>query len=320
MENSSINVSGTINDIKVDPLVETVVDPRWLFNILSIVDKVIAGITAISIIMNMLTIFVVVSSGLCRKFSYILIANLSLSDALLAFSIFTRSIIFLVPINNPWFHLFDLLRILEYLFNISSIGSLLTIVLMAFELFFMVRYPLKHIRLFKQMSIKTIIFILAFVWVTAFLPTCVYITVISVGLISSYKDIPFQTYGLSINIVALFGFLAILFLYITVLKVLYTNNVRTHQEIRSMKKAAITVCLIVCMYFLFYLPYWISTAIWYSDSSNLPWDYNFVIIYSMLCMFLAINTACDPIIYALRIPKIRECFRKKICCCQNNMV
>ena len=316
MENSTINVSGITNGTNLDSVVETTSD-EWIINFVKIVRLVTVVFAAISIIMNIFTIFVVVSFNLCYRFSYVLTANLSFSDALLAFSMLTEYLfMFYLRGLHRSFILFSMYCSM-YIFNISSVASLLTIILMTLELFSMVKYPLKHIRLFKQMRVRTMRYITAAVWVIAILPACIHITVVLVrqGPFSAEASF-FQMYRLTVTIVAIFGFITILFLYIAVLKVLYTRNVGNQRETRSMKKVAITVFLIVCVYFLFYLPYWIPTIIALLD---LELDYNLLIFYVLSRSCLAINTACDPIIYAVRIPKIREGFRKIFCCCRNEM-
>lgn len=297
MENSTINISDNTNGTNLFSVVERT-SGQWIIDFTEIVGILTVVFAAMSVIMNIFTIFVVVSSNLCCKFSYVLTANLSFSDALLAVSISTEHI-FMFYLREQYrsFILFSM-----YLFNISSVASLLTIILMTFELFFMVKYPLKHLRLFKQMCDRTIRYITAAVWVTAILSTCIHITAVLVRQIpvAAIAQV-FLMYRLTITIVAIVGFITILFLYIAVLKVLYTSNVGNHREKRSMKKVAITICLIVCVYFLFYLPYWIP-IIGFLKTFNSELDYDFLIF------------------YILSIPKIREGFRKSFCCCRNDMV
>ena len=132
---------------------------------------------AISFFLNILTIVVIVSSDLCCKFSYVLLVNLSIADALTSVSTSTNIVIRFLPVSYVGnLQLFYVFTSTFCLFNISSVPSLLTIVLITFELFFMVKYPLQHIRLFKQMRVRSIRCIIIFVWVISTLPSCIHTT------------------------------------------------------------------------------------------------------------------------------------------------
>ena len=59
----------------------------------------------------------------------------------------------------------------------------------------------------------------------------------------------------------------------------------------------------------------ISDLIFYNITPD-----TFLVFFNLSLTCLMINTTCDPIIYAFRIAEIREGFRKRICCCRNDVV
>lgn len=319
MESSTINITNSTN--RSQEYVNVVDIPDITFPIFYIlIGTGTFAFALISLIFNVLSIYVIVSSHLCYKFSYVLILNLSVCDALLAITVIsTLSMnVYLITAPTNILDVFWVLLFVDYLFNIFSIASLLTVLLMSFELFFMVKYPLKHLRIFKQMRVKTATCIIVIVWVTSVLPGCInfimFIVNLSTMSVAELFD-PTQAYYQWITIIlAVLGFLTILLLNSAVLRIIYASHLKNPRERQTMKKATITVCLIITMYFLFYLPFWINTGIIIFDYlRNSAFDLTFMQFYFLTLMFLVVNTVCDPLIYAFRIPKIRKGFRKRLC-------
>ena len=278
----------------------------------------IYGFALISIIVNTFNIFVIVSSRLCKQLSYALIINLSICDALVAFSLPTYFIV--LDFKPEWLEVMWLTVIMDYLFTVLSLATLLTVLSMTCELFYMVRYPLKHLRHFKDgQKYKVVI---ASIWVLATVPAILLDFIIplfhserTVSYIEEVTTDIYEPYWFSV-VVAILCLFTMIFLYFIIIKDIYKSHKLNQRGSRNMRKSAVTVCLIVFTYFLLYLPYWITVGVWVLDSIVITiYSELFDQFYLMTFLLQIINTACDPMVYAFRIKKIRQSAKKIFCKC-----
>ena len=276
----------------------------------------IYGFSLISVIVNIFNIYVIVSSRLCRQLSYALILNLSFSDAFVAFSI---SVYFIVTDIKPeWIDIMWLSVVMDYIYTILSLATLLTVFCMTCDLFYMIKWPLKHRRHFKDgQKLKIII---ACIWILAIVPAILLDFVIplfhadkTVSYVEEATTDLYEPYWVSL-FAAIICLFTMIILYCIIIKEIYKSHKMNYRG--KMRKSAVTVCLIVLTYFLLYLPYWITIGAWVLDSlvPNTESEL-FDLFYLMTFLLQIINTACDPLIYAFRITKIRQSARKIFCNC-----
>ena len=296
-------VSGDTNDTGIDGPFSTTV--MW---------NVIYGVSFISVTLNTFNIYVIVSSRLYQQLSYALVLNLSFCDAFVSFSVSVYSIV--VDTEPDWLEIMWLTVLIDYIFGILSFATLLTVLSMTCDLFYMITMPLQHRRRFKDS--KKYHFVIACIWILASVPAILLDYVIP--LFNTERTKPYleeatsdlyEPYWFSLA-AAIICFFTMVILYSIIIKEIYKSH-KLNQR-RKMRKTAVTVCLIVLTYFLLYLPYWITVAAWVLDSivPNTETEL-FDQIYLLTFLLTFINTACDPLIYAFRIKKIRQSARKIFC-------
>ena len=265
----------------------------------------------ISVTVNTLNIIAIVSFHPWCKLSYWLFINLLVSDALLAFTVSVLYILQICMATIPLFNGEGLLCSGVVLFCICNASALLTILFMSVDLCFMVKFPLKHLRILKQSRFQTVIWT---IWMVALLPNCVAI----VNALLSLRTMPFlaalmanylDTLWFSL-ILAGIAFLAIVISYLIVIKEIYTAGASNQTANRKIKKSAITMCLIVSTYFLLYLPGSIYLAI--INILQIKPDWNLARFEHFTNILMVMNTVCDPLIYAFRLPKVRQALIKRI--------
>ena len=291
------------NDTDIDGPFSTTV--MWNF---------IYGVSFISVTLNTFNIYVIVSSRLYQQLSYALVLNLSFCDAFVAFYISVYSIV--VDIEPDWLEIMPLTVIFDYLFGILSLATLLTVLSMTCDLFYMVKRPLQHRRRFKDSQKYK--FVIACIWILASGPAILLDYI--VPLFNTERTVPYleeatsdlyEPYWFSLA-AAIICFFTMVILYSIIIVEIYKSHKLNQRG--KMRKSAVTVCLIVLTYFLLYLPYWITVAAWVLDSivPNTETEL-FDQIYLLTFLLTFINTACDPLIYAFRIKKIRQSARKIFC-------
>ena len=270
----------------------------------------------ISFVANILIIYTILSGQLCSKLAYVLIVNLCICDAFLALvsSLFTIGMIILQEriIEIPVIQLFII--ILDYAVSVICVASLMTVLMMAFELFFMVKYPLKYLIL-NELHFKIV---LISIWTIAVAPVFVDIAITlfdgerTFGRFLVLDDYHAPTY--LIVVLAVLVFVAIVGFYTSVIREIYKSNAAKLRETRRIRKSAVTICLVVFTFFLLYLPLWIAIIVEVVfNKLQIEVPKYFTSLRLLLYLFLVINTFCDALIYAFRIRVIRQACAEKFC-------
>lgn len=264
-------------------------------------------IALIAFIINMLNIIAILPSNLCSKMCYRLVVNLSVSDALLDLVM----IVYLGTYKAGLIWSSVSFYVIEAVFDMYSLVSLWTLLAMSFDLFMLMIHPLKYSLLIDITAYRGII---VFIWIISTVPYISLDILIAacsksstISLVDAVVSDHFRSNCIN-SFCALLGFLIILALYITIFRNIYSLKKRLQTDRVSMKKSAVTICLVVLAYFVCYMPLWMFVFVEIIVDTDLSEDARGFILECLAYLLHVVNTLCDPVIYAFRIPVIRSVY------------
>ena len=264
-------------------------------------------IAVISFVINMFNIIAILPSNLCSKMCYRLVVNLSLSDALL-------DLVMIVYFGTKkagiiWSTVS--FYAIGAVFDICSLVSLWTLIAMSFDLFMLMIHPLKYSMLIDVTAFRAII---VFIWIISTVPYISLDIVIAacrktpnISLVDAVVSDNYRSSCIN-SFCALLGFIIILILYITIFRDIYSLKKRLKTESVSMRKSAMTISLVVLAYFVCYMPLWMFVFVEIIVDTDLSDDARGFILECLAYLLHVVNTLCDPVIYAFRIPIIRAVY------------
>ena len=90
-----------------------------------------------------------------------------------------------------------------------------------------------------------------------------------------------------------------------------------NQHAKNNKKALVTTVFIILSFFLCWAPP-VVAEIWFQIRNPSDVDEVFTLQFwrnSIIPLLIGVNSICDPLIYAVRLPAVRKVWKRKICCC-----
>ena len=264
-------------------------------------------IAAVSVIINVLNIIVILPTKLRSRLSYRLTINLSVSDTILDLAMITYVSTLKAGViwSQTGFY------IITCVFQISGLVSLWTLIVLSFELFIRMMYPLKYFILTKVTAFRGIIF---HIWIISFFP---YIT-IDLAVAAFTKSVNESLFHKAVtddfrpscinSVCAILGLIILLGLYARIFRDIYFLKERLHSISISMKKSAVTIFLVILAYFACYLPHWMYHFMQIILDADLSYYETAFTIECLSYVLYALNTFFDPVIYSFRIPVIRKIY------------
>ena len=266
-------------------------------------------IATISLVINVLNVLVILPSKLRTRLSYRLVINLSVSDAILDLTM----IIYVSSVKTGVIWSLTGFYCITCIFQIGGLVSLWTLIVLSFELFVRMMYPLKYFQLTKMTSFRGIIF---YIWIISIIPYfTVDITVAAFTMASNetvfQRAISDDFRPNCINSVcAVIGLVVLLALYAQIFRDIFSFTERLQSIRISLKKSAVTICLVILVYFICFLPLWMYNFIQMIVGTDLSFNDTAFTIECLSYVLYALNTFFDPVIYSLRLPIIRNIYFK----------
>ena len=267
-------------------------------------------IAAVGLVINMVNILVITPTKLRKRLSYRLVINLSVSDAILDLVI----VIYVRTLNAGIIWSMTEFYVIFCIYQICGLVSLWTLISMSLELFVRMMYPLKYIKLTKMKTLRGIIL---FIWIISVIPFIIVDMAVAVFTASSNETVFHRAVADDFNpncinsVCAVLGLFALLILYALIFRDIFLFKERLRSIRISLKKSAITICFVILAYFICFLPMWMYNFIQMIFGTHLAIinDTAFT-IECLTDVLYALNTLFDPLIYAFRIPIIRNMYAK----------
>ena len=268
-------------------------------------------VACLAFVFNILNIFLIISSRLHHKTTYRLLISLALADAIIALSYGACDICDIVCSLDAQ----PAKKVVVYnIYQISSMTCAFTYATISVDLFAQIILPFKY--RFMKRCFKVVLVVIWIVPVVVVESIQIGVTLIHMRTNEAFLDTYFRLRDNTlfyINIgLALFCFILITCLNLTVLCSIYRLMKRSPGEGRSARKSAIVILAIVATYVLFYTPSWLSGIafilhyrlnVLVLESVSMSQRSFIVALVSLLKM---LNTLADPLIYVIRIPEVRK--------------
>ena len=266
-------------------------------------------IAAVSLIINSVNIFVLVPSKLRKRLSYRLVINLSVSDAILDLV----TVIYVSTLKAGVLWSLTGFYIITCIFQIGGLVSLWTLVLLSFELFIRMMYPLKYFQLTKMSSLRGIIL---YIWIISVVPyftidmaAAAFTRTSNETLFNRAVTDDFRPNCIN-SVCAIIGLVLLLALYTHIFRDIFLFKDRLKHVRISIKKSAVTIFLVILVYFICFLPLWVYNFIQLIVGIDLSSSNTAFTIECLSYVLYALNTLFDPLIYAFRIPIIRNIYKQ----------
>ena len=196
---------------------------------------------------------------------------------------------------------------LGLIYTMSQCAGILTLYAISIDILCAVSKPLYY----KQCNICIRAkWLVVSIWLLSFLAVCVegFITMYPFNITFQEQRTltPFRPLLMIFSSLSLLPF--VIMYSITIYKIWRHVTNSPSRQSRNMKKAAITLILIIGSYFLCMTP-----AVWVLILALKSRSIDFYTIITFLHVFHALyvcNTVLDPLVYALRIPEVRQYFKK----------
>ena len=281
----------------------------------------------VGFLFNLSNIFIITISNLYKNIMYKLFISQAAANAIYALSdgLVRASFYFLKG---------DADLIIRFITNnLLHIGSMicaLTYTLISLELYYKVILPFKHRGMGNTFNVALI-----FIWVIPIIVTGSY----RIGIILSNME-PNETFLMTFSRLqdntlayintglALVCIIVIVYLNVDSLRAVCRSLRGKAREAKGTKKSTITIVAMVTTYFIFYLPNWIVGILFElefkSKISILPVMTmgQMVFVNVFLSSLKVMNTIADPVIYVVRINRIRETYKRlrmKLKCCSQEL-
>ena len=248
-----------------------------------------------ALIINILNICAIITSKLNVLLTFKFIIILSLCDAyidIIAIIGFTCDVC--KCDSSLW-------NSLDIAFNFGSASSLFSLMLISFDLFLKIVFPMQYTAFASRYGNGFIVIMIMNTNMASFVPLLI-------------SGITLQT--CVVIVLSCLGFLVILTLNLMVCHAIYRLNETTIAERFSIRKSAITIFLVVSTYFSLYFSFWIVNAfhlLGFYEKFYISFKHpDFVLIKLISNLLLIINTLCDPVIYGFRISDIRKVYKTKL--------
>ena len=264
-------------------------------------------IAAVSLVINLVNIIVITPTKLRKRLSYKLMLNLSISDAILDLVI----VIYVGTLKAGLTWSLTGFYIITCIFQISGLVSLWTLIMLSFELFIRIIYPLKYYRLTKMTSFRGIIF---YVWIISVIPYISLDMTVAAFSVSTNETVFHRAINDSFSpncinsVCAILGVVLLLGLYAKIFRDIFLFTDRLQRLRTSLKRSAITICLVILAYVICFLPLWMYNFIEIIVGANLYINDMGFTIGCLSYILYATNTFLDPVIYVFRIPIIRNVY------------
>ena len=266
-------------------------------------------ISTISLVINVVNIIVILPSKLRTRLSYRLVINLSVSDAIMDLMM----IIYVSTVKAGVIWSLTSYYIVSCIFQIGGLVSLLTLIVLSFELFVRMMYPLKYFQLTKMTSFRGIII---YIWIISVIPYIAVDMAVAAFTVSNNETVfhraisdDFRPKCIN-SVCAVIGLFALLALYALIFRDIFQFTERLHSIRISLKKSAVTICLVILAYFICFLPLWMYNFIQLIVGADLSTDDTAFTIECLSYVLYALNTFFDPVIYSFRLPIIRNIYIK----------
>ena len=266
-------------------------------------------IATISLVINVLNVLVILPSKLRTRLSYRLIINLSVSDAILDLTM----IIYVSSVKAGVIWSLTGFYSITCIFQIGGLVSLWTLIVLSFELFVRMMYPLKYFQLTKMTSFRGTIF---YIWIVSIIPYFTFDMTVAAFTMSNNETVfhraisdDFRPNCIN-SICAVIGLVVLLALYAQIFRDIFSFTERLQGIRISLKKSAVTICLVILVYFICFLPLWMYNFVQLIVGTDLSIDDTAFTIECLSYVLYALNTFFDPVIYAFRLPIIRNIYFK----------
>lgn len=265
----------------------------------------------IAFIINLFNIIIILKSKLCSKLSYILVVNLSISDALLDLVM----IVYVGTTKVGVYWSFESFYIIGCVFDICSLATLLALTAMSFDLFMLMIHPLKYTLLIDVTGFRALV---VYIWLLSIIPYILLDIVVAAydkwayaSLVDAVVNDNFRSNCIN-SVCTLLGFIIMLLLYSKIFRDIYSLKKRLRTDNISMKKSAVTISLVVLVYFVCYMPLWLYLLIKRQFATDLSAQSGGFAYGCLGYLLQVLNTLCDPVIYALRISNIRAAYYQSL--------
>ena len=326
MDNTPITFNGSMNSTENDLL-----SRNGIFTFSSIIKLLMcATVAVVSLVGNIMVVFVVFTTKKMHTNTYLLIVNMSFSDLL--YTVIAIPPLVTGILGHPFSVHGHLGTFICKFMNAMAFGliasSVLTLAAIAYDRFFAIVFPLRKLKI--QSCLKRII---VFIWICSTLVMSPMLYAMRLyednNTAYCYEDwSPYfdthkasQTYTVALFIVIyLIPFITMSILYSLISHFLWfrkipgNGNENTKRRIIASRRKVIRMLMtIVLCFILCWLPLQIVTFSVYFSNVELPYDFFFVSEF-----LIRANGAINPIIYAAFNENFRSGFKRFLCCTANS--
>ena len=237
--------------------------------------------------------------------------NLSITDIVVCASTGGLMASYFLQSREAKFYMYSICMALFAIGLLSQAGSLL---ILAFDHYFAIVYPLRYCLILSK---KCCFIIIGLSWLIAL---CIHlVSIICQSMVISGKNTELvrRICKVAVIIHYLYFGLVLLGMAIVYIRVLYEIRKMTNRNLSGAnvsgqnKKAIRTTFMIVGTYFAFVCPQLIAAFLLPSSNLMMP-----SIIDTLLTSWMLLNCSCDPLIYSLRMGDVREGYRKMVARCK----
>ncbi|XP_002731810.1 galanin receptor 2a-like [Saccoglossus kowalevskii] len=288
----------------------------------SIIMPVLFTVTfAVGMAGNILVIVTVLIGKQRMNTTNIFICNLAVADLLL--SVFCTPFFMTLFLLPDWIFGEFMCKLTNFLFQCTMFASIFTMVVMSFDRFLAVVYPIRSMKCRTPTFALGAIIVIWTLSVAGSMPYWIVYKTVTVHWMGWHThcvdDWPNQRPGYNASVLV-FGYM-LPFLFITVIYLLMLKRLwgtvapssSSHDNVKSKKKVTKMVIMVVVVFGVCWLPHHIITM-WFNFDVNFPFSM-FTYVLRLVAMFLsAFNSCINPIIYAFMSENFRKSFKKTLTC------